>query len=93
MENKKAVNNKEKRRFVIVEEGMTSLAAYEISDGDMELYHTEVPARLEGRGIGSALAKAALDYAQENGLEVIPSCPFIAAYIERHPEYQELVVA
>jgi predicted GNAT family acetyltransferase len=54
--------------------------------------HTGVPESMEGTGVGSALAKSALDYAQDNHLLVLPLCPFIRSYIERHPEYQPLVV-
>ena len=53
--------------------------------------HTGVPTALEGRGIGSALAKAGLEYAQAEGLAVVPLCSFIRAYIDRKPEYQPLV--
>jgi predicted GNAT family acetyltransferase len=50
-----------------------------------------VPAKLEGKGIGNALAAAALDYARSEGLRVVPRCEFIAAFIRRHREYQDLV--
>lgn len=53
--------------------------------------HTEVPEALEGQGIGSALARGALDDVRVQGLQVIPLCPFIAAFIRRHPEYLDLV--
>ena len=50
-----------------------------------------MPEQLEGRGIASKLAKTALDYSRAEGLTVVPLCPFIASYIERHPEYADLV--
>lgn len=53
--------------------------------------HTEVPASMEGRGVGSKLVKAALDHVRGLGVMVIPSCPFVAAYIRRHPEEVDLV--
>ena len=53
--------------------------------------HTGVPPEAEGKGIGAALAKAGLDYARSEGLTVRPMCPFVASYIERHPDYQDLV--
>lgn len=53
--------------------------------------HTEVPEALEGQGIGSALARGALDDVRAQGLQVIPLCPFIAAFIRRHREYLDLV--
>jgi uncharacterized protein len=55
------------------------------------LVHTEVDDAFEGQGLGSALAKGALDDARRRGLRVVPLCPFIASYIERHPEYDDLV--
>ena len=48
--------------------------------------------RFEGQGLGARLARFALDDARERGLRVVPLCPFIAAFVKRHPEYQDLVV-
>lgn len=53
--------------------------------------HTEVPKALEGQGVGSALARGALDDVRAQGLHVIPLCPFMAAFIRRHREYLDLV--
>ena len=55
------------------------------------LPHTLVPKALSGNGVGSALTEAALGYARSNGLKVNPSCPFIKAYIKKHPEHLDLV--
>jgi predicted GNAT family acetyltransferase/glutaredoxin len=74
-------------------ERMIGEAAYHRRDGRIALTHTEVDEALEGRGLGGALVAAALDDARREGLEVVPLCPFVAAYIERHPEYQDLVAA
>jgi predicted GNAT family acetyltransferase len=52
--------------------------------------HTFVEPEYEGKGIGGALARAALDDARRRGLRVWPSCPFIAGWLDRHPEYQDL---
>lgn len=58
----------------------------------MTIYHTEVDPAFEGQGVGSQLAKAALDDVRARGLELVPRCPFIAAYIRRHSEdYLDLV--
>jgi uncharacterized protein len=54
------------------------------------LVHTEVDERFEGHGVGSRLARGVLDDARAHGWQVVPRCPFIAEYIERHPEYQDL---
>ena len=71
---------------------LAGLATYVLGDGAMTIPHTEVRSRYEGRGLGARLAKFALDDARRRGLRVVPRCPFIAAYIERHPEYADLVV-
>lgn len=61
-------------------------------DGDHVTFnHTGVPQNLEGRGIGGAIAHAALEYAKTEHLEVIPLCPFVRAHIEKHPEYRPMV--
>lgn len=78
-------------RFEVVVGTQTAVVEYRRKDDKMFLVHTLVPPALEGKGIGTALAKSALDYARENSLHVVPSCPFIAAYIESHPEYADLV--
>lgn len=61
------------------------------ADGTVVLPHTEVDPAFSGRGVGSLLARHALDDARERGLRVVPTCPFVAGYIERHPEYRDLV--
>ena len=54
--------------------------------------HTEVDETLQRRGLGSALVAGALDDARDRGLHVVPICPFVDAYVRRHPEYGDLVV-
>lgn len=85
------VMNEETRRFEIELDGETAFAEYRLVDHGIILPHTVVPDAFEGRGVGSALAKAALGYAREQELKVIPLCPFIAAYITKHPEWHDLV--
>ncbi len=53
--------------------------------------HTEVPAAVEGQGIGSRLIRGALEAARAQGLQVVPRCSFVSAYLARHPEFNELV--
>jgi predicted GNAT family acetyltransferase len=84
-------DNPTKSQFEMIVEGHTALAAYRLKPGVLTFTHTEVPKELGGRGIGSQLAKGALDQVRERGLEVVPLCPFIKAYIEKHPAYQDLL--
>jgi predicted GNAT family acetyltransferase len=67
------------------------VAAYARQGGTIMFLHTEVPESMSGHGVGQALARFALDDARRLGLEVVPQCPFIAAYIRRHREYLDLV--
>lgn len=63
-----------------------------VQRGDsLDLMHTAVPPEEEGGGIGSSLAQAALDHARATGHKVIPSCPFVRAYVRKHPEFVDLV--
>jgi predicted GNAT family acetyltransferase len=66
--------------------------AYAMQGSTINYFHTGVFPQFEGKGVGSALAKTALDYAREKGYKVQPTCPFIAAYIAKHGEYKDLVV-
>lgn len=70
---------------------LVGIAAYRCRKDRIAFTHTEVDEACEGRGLGSRLAAAALADAARKGLEVVPLCPFIAHYIERHPEYKALV--
>lgn len=85
------IDNEEARRFEINVDGHMATANYERAGRQIIFTHTETPAALRGRGIGSLLARSALDEARARGLEVVPLCPFIAGYIRAHPEYLDLV--
>lgn len=78
-------------RFETEVAGRTAVLYYRVEGDTLRLVHTEVPEELEGRGIGSRLARHALETARDRGLDVWPDCPFVAAYIRRHPEYLDLV--
>jgi uncharacterized protein len=66
-------------------------AFYDFEPGRVVFLHTEVDPAYEGHGVGSRLAKGALDDVRARGLRVTPRCPFIATYIRHHPEYRELL--
>ena len=80
-------------RFEIHVDGrMAGFAAYRMKDGLVVFTHTEIDDAYGGRGLGSVLVRAALDSARSRGLPVRPDCPFVRAYIERHPDdYLDLV--
>lgn len=84
-------NNTSAGQFEILEDGKRATLAYSERDGKLYLIHTEVPRELGGRGYASALARTALDFARQNQLTVVPYCPFVRAYLKRHPEYASLV--
>ncbi|MBP2300658.1 GNAT family N-acetyltransferase [Azospirillum picis] len=86
----KVRNNTAHSRYELTVDDATAVAVYEIRDGAIAFTHTEVPRSLSGQGVGSALARGALDDARAAGKKVVPLCSFIAAYIERHPEYKDL---
>jgi predicted GNAT family acetyltransferase len=82
----------EARRFAADYGGNTAYLTYrELGARVLDFDHTFVPREHRGGGIASQLTKQALDYAREHGYRVVPSCPFVAAYIEGHPEYHDLV--
>jgi hypothetical protein len=90
--NAEVVDVPEKSRYELRLDGrLIGLAAYRRRDGRIAFTHTEVDESCAGRGCGSRLAGAALDDARRQGLRVLPLCPFIAHYVEQHPEYQDLV--
>jgi predicted GNAT family acetyltransferase len=87
-------DNAAKRRYeILVDREVAGASYYHDGDGVRTLTHTEVGDEWEGQGIGSRLVAGALDDIRERGLSVTPVCPFTAAYIERHPEYQDLVAS
>jgi len=85
-------DNTARQRFEIDLDGHTAFATYQRADGVLTILHTEVPKELNGRGIGSKLARGMLDSARAQGLKVKPLCPFVASYMDKHPEYADLRV-
>ena len=80
------IDNREARRFELIVEGQTAFLNYERTPTSLVLVHTEVPVPLRGRHVADVLAKAAIDRAHAEGLQMIAVCPFVKAYLRRHPE-------
>ena len=84
------IDNPASHRFELSLDGHTAFTTYRLAGDVLSVPHTEVPREFEGRGIGSALVKGVLEIARARGLKVRPLCPFVAAYMQRHPEYADL---
>lgn len=76
-----------RNQFKTEVEGHLAHVAYRIENGALDIRHTIVPEEIGGRGIASALVKAAYDYAREKDLRAVVTCSYAVAWLERHPEY------
>ena len=85
------VHNAGASRFETRAGGELSVADYELIDGVMWMTHTGVPSSLRGQGVAARLVEAALAHARAQGLKVRPSCSYVASYMRRHPETQDLL--
>jgi predicted GNAT family acetyltransferase len=96
MEKDRAVrDNKQEHRFeMMLGEGKMAFIQYrQAGEGVLALTHAEVPEEFEGRGIGNALVKRTFELVRAEELKIIPACPFVAAYLRRHPEYTSLAAS
>ncbi|GAA4743983.1 GNAT family N-acetyltransferase [Sphingomonas daechungensis] len=85
-------DNADLHRFEIdLGNGSRAFAQYMLGHGKIVFTHTEVPKDHEGQGIGTALIRFALDAARDRGLKVVPTCPFFADYLKKHPDVQDLL--
>lgn len=86
------VDAPERSRFEISADGTPAgFAAYRLRGEVITFTHTEIDDAFEGRGLGGRLVRAALDAARDRGLAVHPACPFVRAWIGKHPDYRDLV--
>jgi hypothetical protein len=85
-------DNPDKQQFEVYADGvLAGFSSYDIAHGTIDFLHTEVDDAYEGEGLGSALVRGALDAVRADGeLRVTASCPFVRAWIRRHPDYQDL---
>ncbi|HKW63935.1 MAG TPA: GNAT family N-acetyltransferase [Candidatus Acidoferrum sp.] len=84
-------HHEEAHRFEAAVDDFRSLLAYRPFHDRLVLYHTEVPAPIEGQGIAAKLTRAALDFARANHLRVVPLCPYVSSFMRQHREYQDLL--
>lgn len=78
-------------RFELETGGVTAFMVYRLARNVMTLAHTETPVAARGHGIASQLVKGVLDEMRRRGLKIVPRCPFVSAYLARHPEYRDLI--
>lgn len=83
--------NESKKRFELEVDGFLSFINYQEEDKKIKLIHTEVAEELAGRGVGSALVEKTLSYIEAQGYSLYPYCPFVFAYIKRHPDWKRIV--
>ncbi|MBB6098822.1 hypothetical protein HNR42_002257 [Deinobacterium chartae] len=86
-------NNPDLQRYELLEgQEVVGFAEYRPAGSAVMFTHTEIDRRFEGQGLGSTLVRAALEDVRAQGRQVVPMCPFVAAYIGRHrSEYVDLV--
>ena len=85
-------DNPQRSRYeALVGTDVAGFAAYRDSAGVRVFTHTQVDDDYEGHGVGSRLARAALDDVRTKGMQIVARCPFIAEWVQRHPDYQDLV--
>lgn len=85
-------NNQKQQQYEVHEGDEIAILQYRLLQNKIALMHTEVPESLNGRGIAAALAHHALETARSSDQRVMVYCPYVAAYLKRHPEYNDLVV-
>ena len=86
-------DNAAMNRYEMITDGGLAFIRYRAVDKGRNLFHAEVPKSVEGHGVGSALARGTLDLVRMQGFKIIPGCPFVAAYIAKHPEFRDLVAS
>jgi predicted GNAT family acetyltransferase len=84
-------NDAAHRYELLVEDDVVGELIYRARDDVVTLIHTEIAPQYEGHGLGEQLVAHALDDIRARGLEIVPVCPFVGAYLRRHPEYEDLV--
>lgn len=86
------IENTEAKQYEYHIDGVIAKIEYIKTKDKIYLTHTEVPKKLEGKGVASSLVKQVLVDVEKKGWTLVPMCPFVAAYIKRHPEWKKLVL-
>ncbi len=84
-------DHRSEQEYVLEVDGERAVAAYQREGNIIVFTHTVVPPAIEGRGVATRLVRGALDDARDQGLRVVAQCSFVRAYIDRHPEYRDLL--
>jgi hypothetical protein len=84
-------DNKTKSRFELDVEGATAFANYRLVPSAVVITHTETPRELRGQGVASELVRGALELIRADGLKVVAGCGFVVDYLNKHPEFSDLV--
>ncbi|PZF74563.1 GNAT family N-acetyltransferase [Taibaiella soli] len=85
------VDNKAHHRFEMHVGNEFAFLIYELDKPRITLVHTEVPESMEGKGVASALIEKVLEHIEKGGLKLIPVCPFVRAYLKRHPDWKRIL--
>jgi predicted GNAT family acetyltransferase len=88
----RVAHNADAQQFEMALSGGKAVLQYRLDGDRIDLLHTKVPPEDEGSGHGTSLVRAAFDHARRSNLRVVPTCPFVKAYVEKHPEEAELAV-
>jgi predicted GNAT family acetyltransferase len=93
LENFHVMHDEAKQQFELVAEGHKSLLTYHRVPGVISFDHTEVSPQLAGQGIAAKMTRSALDFARAEKLRVVPACSYVAAFIRKNAEYQDLLAS
>ena len=90
----KVENDIANHRFLVrLPEGEGELIYSQLAPDTLELVHTEVDPKLRGRGVAEAIADAAFEHARAHGMRIVPTCPYVQRWLEKHPEQNDLVTS
>lgn len=87
----KVIHEQENERFVIYIYDKEAFVEYNTTEDVLNLYHTYTEPELRGKGLAAQVVRAAIEFAKENNLKVVPTCSYVQGFIKRNDEYKELV--